>query len=64
MFHSRQTYNFFDLLSDLGGVMEVIMLIASVMIIPISEHAFVVRAITKMYYAKSKEDVFFDKTGK
>jgi hypothetical protein len=51
-----------DLLGDLGGVTEVIMICFGIFIYPVSEHSFVIKAIRKLYMAKTKENqVFQDK---
>ena len=39
--HERTIYSFFDLLGDLGGVTEVIMVSFGFMLFPISEHSFI-----------------------
>ena len=38
--HERQIYGFIDLLGDLGGVMEVIMIVFGIILYPISFHSF------------------------
>ena len=43
--HSRQVYGILDLLGDLGGVLEVILLITGMVFYSISEHNFVLKAI-------------------
>lgn len=40
--HGREVYGFLDLLGDLGGVTEVIMLVFGFFLFPISEHSYVI----------------------
>ena len=35
-----------ELVGDLGGVLEILILIFGVMLLPISEHSFVIKAIS------------------
>ena len=60
--HSRQVYNFLDLLGDLGGVAEIIILVLGVAILPISSHSFQMRIFQRLYLAKTKDPSIF-KTG-
>ena len=52
-------YGFIDLLGDLGGVLEVIMVVAGGLLFPISEHHFTLQAAKRMFLARSSDpDVF------
>jgi len=42
--HSRQVYNVLDLLGDLGGVVEVVMVFFGIFLYPLSKHNFVLKA--------------------
>jgi hypothetical protein len=59
MMHGRRIYSLFDLLGDLGGVTEVIMLCFGFMLYPISEHSFYLKAITKLFIAKTSSESLF-----
>jgi hypothetical protein len=60
--HSRQKYGLFDLLGDLGGVTEVIMIFFGFFLYPISEHSFVIKAAKKLFYARTyRDDIFVPK---
>lgn len=60
--HSRRKYGLFDLLGDLGGVTEVIMIFFGFIFYPISEHSFVIKAAKKLFYARTtRNDVFVQK---
>ena len=39
--HTREVYGFIDILGDLGGVLEVIMVVMGGILMPISEHHFI-----------------------
>lgn len=52
--HERSVYGIIDLLGDLGGVLEVIMVFTGVLLFPISEHHFVLQATKRMFLARSK----------
>lgn len=51
--YERVAYGFLDLLGDLGGVTEVIMLVFGFFLFPISEHSFFVHAAREFYFAKT-----------
>ena len=62
--HSRNVYGFIDLLGDLGGVLEVIMVFTGIIFFPISEHHFVLQATKRMFLARSskRNDLFQKKS--
>ena len=43
--HERAVYGFLDLLGDLGGVMEIILLCFGIFLSPLSEFAFTLKSI-------------------
>ena len=51
--HERAVYGSLDLLGDLGGVTEVVMLIFGFILYPISEHSFTLKAAKKMFKART-----------
>jgi hypothetical protein len=59
--HSRAIYSLLDLLGDLGGVTEVMMIVFCALLLPISEHSFIVKAMKKLYIARTKDDQLFMK---
>ena len=63
--YNRQIYNLFDLLGDLGGVTEIIMLSFGFFLYSVSEHSFYLTAIKKLFYARTMVDGVFrtDKGG-
>ena len=61
MMHGRRIYSLFDLLGDLGGVTEVVMLCFGFMLYPISEHSFYLKAIKKLFIARTKSNTLFRK---
>ena len=62
----RQVYGIFDLLGDLGGVTEVIMISFGIFLYSISEHSFHMTAIKKLFYARTSDTSMFgtEKTGR
>ena len=46
--NTREVYNVLDLLSDLGGVLEIISLVLGVFILPISEFSFILKAAKRL----------------
>ncbi len=58
-------YNFIDLLGDLGGLTEIILLSFGFIFFPISEYSFYLKAIRHLFLAKtSKDDIFIEKKDK
>ena len=49
----------FDLLGDLGGVTEIIMIVFGFILFSISEHSFYLTASQKLYYARTAEKDMF-----
>ena len=43
-FHDRKIYGWFDLLGDLGGVTEIVMLMFGLFLLPLSQHSFTLEA--------------------
>lgn len=56
---TRQVYNIFDLLGDLGGVTEVIMIFFGFILFSISEHSFIVTASQKLFFARTNDNEVF-----
>ena len=59
--HSRKVYALFDILGDLGGVIEVIMIVFGFIFFPISEHSYIIRASKKLFYARTQDENLFRK---
>jgi len=57
--YSREIYNYWDLLGDVGGVMEVFQVFFGFLILPISYHNFVIKATSKLFEAKTKDEGLF-----
>ena len=43
--HIRERYRIMDILGDLGGVIEIIMIVLGTVLYPISEHSFILKAV-------------------
>ena len=50
-----------DLLGDLGGIVEVILICFFLFITPISEHSFYLKAAHRLFWARTKDKHFFKK---
>ena len=61
MNHERKIYTLIDILGDLGGVVQIIVLFFGVFLNPIAEHSFVMKATKRLFTAKTKDDNLFDK---
>ena len=57
--HSKEVYTMIDCLGDLGGLIEIIMTLAGAIMGSIAYHSFVLKAISKLYTARTKyKDLF------
>ena len=54
--HSRQVYSLLDLLGDLGGVTEVVMILFGFLLFAVSEHSFRLKASHQLYLARTKDN--------
>ena len=61
VFHKRMIYHFFNLLSDIGGVMEALLGIVAFFTVPIAEHSFIFKAGKRLFKAKTKDSNIFRK---
>lgn len=57
--HERYIYSMFDLLGDLGGVIDVLMWFFGFFFYPIAQHAFILKAIKKLYIARTAQGELF-----
>ena len=55
--HTRKTYTLLNMIGELGGITKVIMFVFGFFLYPISEHSFTLKALRKLYLAKSKEPI-------
>lgn len=62
--HTREGYDLFGLLGDLGGITQIFYLIFGILLYPVSEHSFVVKALKKLYYARTRDNEIFKSDGK
>ena len=62
IFHTRNIYTFFDLLGDLGGVMDIFFIVFGTMLSPICYYGFIMKALEILYTSKtSNKEVFVSK---
>ena len=59
MYHQRKIYGALDLFGDFGGFMEVMLLAGAFLMSPIAEHMFLIKAIQKLYLAKTIDSKLF-----
>ena len=57
--HEREIYSLLDLLGDLGGVTEVIMIIFGCILFPISEHEFNLQSAKRLFLAHTQDEEIF-----
>ena len=57
--HRRNIYNIFDVLGDVGGVLEVITFVFGIILLPVSYHSFILKASSKFFLARTRNDNLF-----
>ena len=57
--HDRSIYTFMDLIGDLGGVNDLIVLFVSIFMGSISEHSFFSKIMGKLYLVRSVKNTIF-----
>jgi hypothetical protein len=57
--HKRRVYGWLDLLGDLGGVTEVVMIVFGFVLFTISEHSFYIKAISTLFLARTEDKELF-----
>ena len=53
--YSREVYNILDLLGDLGGVLEIMLILFSFAFTPISEYGYYLKLAKHMFFARVKD---------
>ena len=53
--HVRKVYTFFNLLGYIGGLLEIIILIAGLLVAPWAEFVYIEKALQLLYHLKSKD---------
>ena len=51
-----------DLIGELGGVLEVLILFCSIFLTPVSEHTFILKALETLYLGRTLDKDLFVKT--
>ena len=54
--YSRQVFNILSLFGTIGGILEIFMFVAELIMEPISEHAFLCSAISTFYLVKHSSE--------
>ena len=58
IYHARAIYDFLDLLGDLGGIVEIFIVMFGALLFPISYHSYVVKAISRLFFVNANGDYF------
>ena len=57
--HYRTVVSLFDVLGDLGGIMEIVLISLTLFLVPIAEHNYILLAAKKLFFARCvDEDIF------
>ena len=56
MEHKRKIFGWFGLLGKLGGITNIFMIMLGGLMLPISEHSFILKASKKLFTARTKDD--------
>lgn len=62
--HKREVYNFIEALSDIGGIIEIMLILFGLIFLPISRHSFYLHAARFMFFARSRDSTLFIKGSK
>jgi hypothetical protein len=54
--NKREVYGFLDLLGDLGGIQDIIILTLGYFIFPVSEFSYNIKALSKMFLVNTQYD--------
>lgn len=57
--HTRRIYGIFDLFGEVGGVIEILMILCQVSIGSFQEHSFLTRAISRLFLANTEDQSMF-----
>ena len=54
-YYEREVFNFVDLIGELGGVVEIIIIVFGILIYPISKQSFILKASNQLFKARTKD---------
>jgi hypothetical protein len=54
-FNEREVYNLIDLIGEMGGVVEIIVIVFGVIIYPISHQSFILNATSQLFKARTSD---------
>ena len=60
LFHTRKIYDVLTLLGDVGAVVGVFETVFLLLMAPMAQHLFLIKAIQKMFLAKTSKEHLFD----
>jgi hypothetical protein len=56
----RTIYHFLDVLGDMGGVLEILIVVFGIVCCTFSEYSFIIFAVNKFFKARTSDDMIFD----
>ena len=59
--HERKVYGILDLLGEMGGVLDILVSILGIFLFLITEYSFILKALEKLYLAKTSDRLLFQK---
>ena len=62
MILERSIYGVLDLIGDIGGVLEVLVSVVGILMYPLTEYSFVLKALQKLYLARTSNKNLLRKT--
>ena len=57
--YTRKIYSLTDVATDVGGIANFLLLLFSMTMGPLAKHSFITKAISKFYFAKTKDNRLF-----
>lgn len=62
--HERKIYGIFDMLGDIGGVTEFLIIMFGILLLPLAEHFFILDATKQVFMAKTRDEALFARSKK
>jgi hypothetical protein len=59
--HFRHSYDLIDVFSDIGGILEMVVLIFGFLVYPISKYSFYIESIRKSFLVECNDKKLFKK---
>ena len=55
-YHERDVFNVLDLIGEMGGVIEILIIVFGVLIFPISRQSFILNASSQLFKARTEDN--------